>query len=93
MLLAKQKPSALDKKPFQEFHRAGPLDHSPFARSSGYLIEQRASDRAQVRTAARDDEHRNAKGLMQPVEIDHVETGNGDTLQKHRMELGIEART
>lgn len=91
--IAKRKACALDKKPLEGFHRTGLFNQAPLARSSGDMVEERTPDRAQVRMAARDHDHRNAKRIMEPVEIDHVETRNSDPLQEHRMELGIEART
>ena len=91
--LAKRKACALDKKPLEGFHRAGLFNQTPLARSPRDMVEERTPDRAQVRTAARNHNHWNAKRIMEPVEIDHIETSNSDPLQKHRMELGIEART
>src|SRR5919197_1755439 len=89
--LAQRKACTLDKKPLEGFHRAGLFDQAPLARSSGDMVEECTPDCAQVRTAARDHNHRNAKRIMEPVEIDHIETRNRDPLQEHRMELGIKA--
>ncbi len=78
--LAERKPSALNKKSRQGFHRASPLDEAPLAHSSRDPLEECTSDGIQVRTPACDHEHRNAQRLMELVEIDRVETGNGDPL-------------
>ncbi len=78
--LAERKPLALNKKPREGFHRPSPLDQAPLVHSSRDPLEERTPDGIQVRTPSCDHEHRNAQRIMEPVEIDHVETGNGDPL-------------
>ncbi len=57
-----------------------PRQSWPFRDSSRDPLQEGTPNGVQVGTPACDHEHRNAQCILKLVEIDHVETGNGDPL-------------
>ena len=75
----------------ESLHRSGLLDELPLAGAAPDVVEQRPTDRGEVRLSAGDDEDGHACLAMQCVKVHHVEAGDRDTLQQHRVELVAEA--
>ncbi len=79
--------AALHVEPGHRFHGAGRLDQAPFAGSARHPLQQGVAYRLKVGQVARNHQHRQSRGLVQPLQIDHIESRESDALQQDGLKL------
>lgn len=79
--------AALHVERGHRLHRTGRLDQAPFAGTTWHLLQQGLAYRRQVGPVTRHHQHRQSRGFVQPLQIDHIEPGKCDALQQDSLQL------
>lgn len=74
--------AALHVEPGHRLNGAGCLDQAPFAGAAWHPLQQGLADRLKVGQVARNHQHRQSRGLVQPLQINHIEPRESDALQQ-----------
>lgn len=90
--LFQRKACALNEQPVDFVQGACALDELPLALASWHSRQQRVPDCREIRPPSNDDHDWSSQRRGQRLDVHDVEACECDSLQQHRMQLGVEAR-
>lgn len=63
------------------------IDQAPLARATRYSLQQGFADGCQIGSLADDDQHGQIQAVVQVADVDHVEAGQGESLEQDELHV------